>query len=144
MVVCGSLPAATIVAIRGTVGDWLAERFPDVATDDRVLAHGVFDHLVELLLAAGSVEPESPRGEWAIGVSRVQASRPTFDRAITAPIGKAVVGLLQLLKKDQPEQGAGAPEGFRLRVDRLVGASGEGADDAVCVLSSRAAWLQRN
>ena len=135
------LPPATIVAIRGTIGDWLAGRFPDVATDDRVLAFGVFDHLVESLLAGDSVEPESPQDEWAIGVSRVQASRPTSARAINAPIGKAVRGLLQVLKKDKPGQGAGLPEDFRVRVDRLVSASGEGTDDAVCVLSSRAARL---
>ena len=136
------LPPATIVAIRGTVGDWLAGRFPDVATDDRVLAHGVFDHLVESLLAAGSVGPETPRGKSAIGASRVQASRPTYGRAINAPIGKAVRGLLQVLKRDNPEQGAGLPEDFKVRVDRLLSASGEGVDDAVCVLSSRASWLK--
>lgn len=136
------LPSGTIVAMGGTVGEWLAERFPALAADDRILAHGVFDHFVESLLAAGSAERERSSGEWAIGVSRVQASRPTFDHAINAPIGKAVEGLLQLLKKDPPEQGAGVPEEFRLRVDRLVDASGEGADEAACVLSSRAAWLR--
>ena len=136
------LPPATIVAIRGTVGDWLAGRFPDVATDDRVLAHGVFDHLVESLSAASSVGPESPQGKWVIGASRVQASRPTCGRAINAPIGKAVRGLLQVLKRDNPEQGAGLPEDFKVRVDRLLSASGEGVDDAVCVLSSRAGWLK--
>ena len=137
------LPPATIVGIRGTVGDWLAGRFPDVATDDRVLAHGVFDHLVEALSTTGSEGPASPRGEWTIGASVVQASRPTLSRGINAPIGKAVVGLLEVLRRDNPEQGAGLPEDFKVRVDRLLSASGEGADDAVCVLSSRVGWLKR-
>ena len=136
------IPPATIVAIRGTVGDWLAGRFPDVATDDRVLAFGVFDHLVESLLTTGSEGPASPPGEWTIGASGVQESRPTYRRAIDAPIGKAVVGLLRVLERDNPGHGAGLPEDLGIRVDRLVSASGEGADDAVCILSSRAAWLK--
>ena len=40
------------------------------------------------------------------------------------------------------EQDAGLPEDFKVRVNRLLSASGEGADDAVCVLSSRAGWLK--
>ena len=137
------LPPATIVGIRGTVGDWLAGRFPDVATDDRVLAHGVFDHLVEALATTGSEEPGSPRGEWPAGASVVQTSPPTLSRAINAPIGKAVLGLLEVLRRDNPEHGAGLPEDFKVRVDRLLSASGEGADDAVCVLSRRVGWLTR-
>ena len=136
------LPPATIVGMRGTVGDWLAGRFPDVATDDRVLAHGVFDHLVESLATTGSEGPGSPWGEWTIGASVVQLSRPTLSRAINAPIGRAVLGLLEVLRRDNLEQDAGLPEDFKVRVDRLLSASGEGADDAVCVLSSRAGWLK--
>ena len=136
------LPPATIVGIRGEVGDWLVGRFPDATCDDRVLAYGVFDHFVDSLLAAGP-EPTSRQGDWAIGASRFQALRPTYERAINAPIGKAVRGLLQVLERDEPEQEAGLPEDFKARVDRLLSASGEGADDAVCVLSRAIGCLNR-
>ena len=135
------LPPATIVAMPYPVGHWLKERFPDAASEDRVLAFGVFDHLVESLLTTGSEGPGSPRGEWTIGASGVQASWPTFTRAINAPIGKAVEGLLQVLNRDKPEQGAGLPEEFKVRFERIMSASGEGANDAVCVLSRQIAWL---
>ena len=135
------LPPATIVAMPYPVGHWLRERFPDATSDDRVLAFGIFDHLVESLLTTGSEGPGSPRGEWTIGASGIQASRPTFTRAINAPIGKAIEGLLQVLERDSPEQGVGLPEDFKVRFERLQSALGEGADDAVCVLSNRIAWL---
>ena len=135
------LPPATIEAMSSAVGDWLEGRFPEAASDDRVLAFGVFDHLVESLSTTGSEGIGSPRGEWTIGASRVQASRPTLTRAIDAPLGKAVEGLIKVLDRDNLKQGAGLPEDFKVRFERLLSASGEGADDAVCVLSSRIGWL---
>ncbi len=135
------LPSATIVSMCGIVGKWLRDRFPDLSTDDRAFAFGVFDHLIEPLLAADSAA-KSSQGKWLIGMNPIQASRPTYMRAINAPIGKAVQGLLEVLQRDNPEHGAGFPKDFKVQVDRLVSASGEGADDAVCVLSARAAWLR--
>ena len=101
------LPPVTIVAMPYPVGHWLRERFPDATSDDRVLAFGIFDHLVESLSTTGSEGTGSSRGEGTIGASGVQASRPTCARAINAPIGKAVEGLLQVLNRDNPKQGAG-------------------------------------
>ena len=135
------LPPATIVAMPYPVGHWLKERFPNATSDDRVLAFGVFDHFVESLSTAGSEGLGSARGEWMIGASGVQASRPTLTRAINAPIGKAAEGLIQVLDRDNPKQGAGLPEDFKVRFEKLLSASGEGADDAICVLSRRIAWL---
>ena len=135
------LPPATIVAMPYPVGHWLKERFPDATSDDRVLAFEVFAHLVESLSTTGSEGLGTAGGEGTIGASGVQASRPTLTRAINAPIGKAIEGLIRVLDRDNPEQGAGLPEDFRVRFERLLSASGEGADDAVCVLSSRIAWL---
>ena len=136
------LPPATIAAMPYPVGDWLQERFPDAISGDRVLAFGVFDHLVESLSTASPEGPGGPRGTSTFGTSGVQApTRPTFTRAINAPIGKAAEGLIQALNRDKPEQGAGIPEDLKVRFENLLSASGEGADDAVCVLSSRIAWL---
>ena len=135
------LPPATIVAMPYPVGHWLKERFPDATSDDRVLAFEVFDHLVESLSTTGSEGLGTAGGEGTIGASGVQASRPTLTRAINAPIGKAVEGLIQVLDRDDPKQGAGLPEDFKVRFERLLSASGEGVDDAVCVLSSRIVWL---
>ncbi|MYB06599.1 MAG: hypothetical protein F4Y24_09630 [Gemmatimonadetes bacterium] len=136
------LPAETIIAMPYPIGEWLEQRFPDVASEDRVFAVEVFDHLAESLLTNGSERAKSLRGE-PIDPSAGKPSRPTYQRAINAPLGKAVLGLLQVLKKDSPEAGAGLPEDLRVRFERLLNASGEGADDAVCVLSSRIAWLNR-
>lgn len=135
------LPPATIAAMPYPVGDWLQDRFPDAVSSDRVLAFGVFDHLVESLSTASPEGPGSPQGAWTLGASGVQASRPTFTRAINAPMGKAAEGLIRALDRDTPETDAGFPEDFRVRFESLVSTSGEGADDAVCVLSSRIAWL---
>lgn len=134
------LPAETIVAMPYPVGEWLEKRFPDVASEDRLFAVGVFDHLVESLSTAASEGLGSGPGERTTA-SGMQASRPTFTRAIDEPIGKAVQGLIEVLSRDKPEQGAGLPEDFRLRFERLLSAAGNGADDAVCVVSSRIAWL---
>ena len=134
------LPAETIVAMPNPIGDWLEKRFPDVASEDRLFALRVFDHVVESLSTAASEGLGSEPGERTT-LSGVQASRPTLTRAVNAPIGKAVQGLIEVIGRDKPEQGAGLPEYSKLRFERLVNASGEGADDAVCVLSSRIAWL---
>jgi len=50
------LPCTTIDALRGAVGDWLQDGFPNAASDDKALAYDVFDHLVGCLLAAGSAD----------------------------------------------------------------------------------------
>ena len=80
------------------VGVWLEERFPGLVAHDRVLAYEVFDHLVESLLTTGAEEPERRRAE-PIDPSPEEASRPTYQRA---PTGKAVEGLLQVLKRNNP------------------------------------------
>ena len=134
------LPAETIGAMPYPVGEWLQKRFPDVASEDRLFAVGVFDHLVESLSTTASEGLGSRPGERTTA-SGMQVSQQTLARAINAPIGKAVSGLIEVLSRDKPEQGAGIPEDFKLRFERLLDASGEGADDAVCVLSSRITWL---
>ncbi len=134
------LTAETIVAMPNPIGEWLEKRFPDVASEDRIFAVELFDHLVESLstaapegLGSGPVRPTP--------ASRVPSSRPTLLRAVNAPIGKAVRGLIEVLSRDKPEECTGLPEDLKLRFERLLSAGGEGADDAVCVLSSRIAWL---
>ena len=127
------LPCATIEAMRHTVGYWLRDRFPNAAADDRALAHDVFDHVVGCLLAAGSVATESELGEQTIG--------QTHAHAINGPIGKAVEGLLKVLANGSLAQGAALPADFKVRVDRLLTATGEGSGHAVCILSSRIGWL---
>ncbi|MXW37618.1 MAG: hypothetical protein F4Z65_05060 [Acidobacteria bacterium] len=134
------LTAETIVAMPNPIGEWLEKRFPDLASEDRIFAVELFDHLVESLstaapegLGSGPVRPTP--------ASRVPSSRPTLLRAVNAPIGKAVRGLIEVLSRDKPEECTELPEDLKLRFERLLSAGGEGADDAVCVLSSRIAWL---
>ena len=105
------LPAETIVAMPYPVGEWLKERFPDVASEDRLFAFGVFDHLVESFSNVAAEGLGSGPGEYTTS-SGVQASRPTLTRAVNAPIGKAVKGLIEVLGRDKLEHGVGLPGDF--------------------------------
>ena len=134
------LPSAIVVAMPYPVGHWLKDRFPDLVAHDRVLAYEVFDHLVESLLTTGAEEPERHRAE-PIDPSPEEVSRPTYQRAINTPTGKAVEGLLQVLKRNNPEHKTRLPEDCKVRFEKLLSASGERGDDVVCVLSSRIGWL---
>ena len=135
------LPCTTIDALRDTVGDWLRDRFPNAAGDDKALAYDVFDHVVGCLLAGGSTATESAVGEQTIGGEPIQGSRQTLAHAINGPIGKAVEGLLKAFGNGSPAPGVALPADFKTRVDRLLTAPGEGAGHAVCVLSTRIGWL---
>ena len=135
------LPCATIDALRGPVGDWLRERFPNAVVDDKALAYDVFDHFVGCLLAAGRAATEGEIWEQAIGGEAIQGSRQTFDQAINGPIGKAVEGLLKELSNGNPANGSTLPAELKARLDRLLTAPGEGSGHAVCVLSRWIAWL---
>ena len=137
----GRLPCTTIEALRDVVGDWLRDGFPKAAGDDRALAYGVFDHLVGCLLAAGSAATESAIGEQTIGGEPIQGSRQTLDHALNGPIGKAVEGLLAELGNGDPVQGSALSADLQARLERLLAAPGEGSGHAVCVLSTRIAWL---
>ncbi len=135
------LPCATIDGLRGAVGDWLRDGFPNAAGDDKALAFDVFDHFVGCLLAAGATATESAIGEQTIDGEPIQRSRQTFDRAINGPIGKAVEGLLKELGNRNPVQGSAFPANLEARLDRLLRTPGEGSGHAVCVLSRWIAWL---
>ena len=135
------LPRERVFAMRGTVADWLGERFPKAVADDRVLAYEVFDHVVECLQGAGSAATDSRLGEPTIHGTRVQASRRTYGHAINGPTGKATEGLLKVLAASNLGEGTGLPEDFKTRVNRLLAVPGEGSDHVVCVLSNRIGWL---
>ncbi len=124
------LPSETIMGMAYAVGEWFDKDFPGLASEDWHCTTVVFDHFVQALL--------DDRGT----AGAVQTPRPTFTRAINAPIGKAVKGLMEVLCRSKPERSSGLPQGLKIRFKRLVSGSGEGADDAVCVLSSRIAWLK--
>ena len=135
------LPCTTIDALRDAVGNWLRDRFPNAAGDDKVLAYEVFDHVVECLLAGGSAATESAVGEQTIGGEPIQGSRQTLNDAINGPIGKAVEGLLKELGNGNLVQGSALPADLEARLDRLLETPGEGSGHAACVLSTRIAWL---
>ena len=135
------LPCTTIDALRDTFGDWLQDRFPNAAGDDKVLAYDVFDHVVGCLLAGGAVATESAIGEQTIGGEPIQGARQTCMHAINGPIGKAVEGLLKAFGNGEPAQDSALPANIEARLDRLLAAPGEGSGHAVCVLSRRIAWL---
>ena len=134
------LPARTIRAMSYPVGEWLKRRFPYVAAGDRLLGFELFDHLTKPFLLDGTEGPQEHRAE-TIDTGPREASRPTLLRATDAPIGKAIEGLLAVLKREKPEERDGLPAYFASRVGGLTSASGAVGDDAVRVLGSRTAWL---
>ena len=140
------LPCTTIDALRGAVGDWLQDGFPNAASDDKALAYDVFDHLVGCLLAAGSADSAATENV-AIGKQTIRGEpipgRESLDQAINGPIGKAVKGLLKELDNRNPTPGSALPADLEARLKRLVTASGEDSGHAVCVLSTCIAGLHQ-
>ena len=68
-------------------------------------------------------------------------SRRTLAYALAGPVGVATQLLFDFLKSRSPEQGSGVPPDIRSRLGRLIGAPGEGADHAVCLVSHNIEWL---
>ncbi len=78
----------------------------------------------------------------SVGGVFVERSRRTLDHAINGPIGNATEGLRKVLVKAKPFQGAGLPEEFTTRMERLLASPGEGTDHAVCILCQHTSWLE--
>ena len=106
---------------------------PKLAEQDQPRALGIFDALVEkLFIGEAEVEQSDEHQDQA---------RRTHNHAVSAPVDKATVLLLELLNSQGPGEGSGVPPEIKSRLERLFNAPGAGADHAVYVVASQLRWL---
>ena len=127
------LPSEIVVELQDDVFGWLWKHLPKLAAQDQPRALSIFDVLLEKLFT-GEVEVEQS-GE------HQDRSRRTRNYAVSAPVDKATVLLLELLNSQGPGVGSGVPPEIKSRLERLFDAPGEGADQAVYVVASQLRWL---
>ena len=127
------LPSETVVELQDDVFGWLWKHLPKLAAQDQLRALSIFDVLLEKLFT-GEEEVEQS-GE------HQDRSRRTRNYAVSAPVDKATVLLLELLNSQGPRVGSGVPPEIKSRLERLFEAPGEGADHAAYVVASQLRWL---
>lgn len=135
------LPNAVIAELRHTLGRWLQQNLVAVLEFDGDLGWAVYDRIIDGFLAAGADAAKSGYGEVYQGGKVIQRSRRTFDHAINGPIGMCVQALFDAVPGVKQEAGSLIPDHIKFRVERLLGASGEGSDHAVSIASSKLNWL---
>ncbi len=135
------LPSEIIVELRYNVFQWLSDHFPKLAAQDQPRALSILDVLLDKLFKAGAEATKSGIGETYIGGECQNRSRRTSDHAVNAPVGKATELLCDLLSSQSPGEGSGIPPEIKSRLERLFDAPGEGAQHAVCIVTSRLRWL---
>lgn len=137
----GRLPHGTIRDLRHPLGRWLSKNFLSAFQLDKTLAWNTFDHLVSGLASEDGAATSSGIGEIRLSGEVVEHSRQTFSHAINGPIGHAMQGLHNVLNSLNISQGAGIPEEFKSRIERLVGVPGEGGGHAVAISAREICWL---
>ena len=135
------LTPEVIVQVRYEIGRWLEDGWVALVEEDEGYALKLFDELVSGLLSAGEDGTESGLGGISIGGVQIERSRRTIDHAINSPIGSATRGLSAALAKRKLKQGHGMPLEYSSRFARLIVATGEGSNHAICILSQQVNWL---
>jgi hypothetical protein len=135
------LPHAVIAELRHTLGRWLEQNLVVILEFDSDLGWRLFDHIIDGFLSGGSDAAKSGLGDVRQGDKVIQRSRRTFDHAINGPIGMCVAALFYAVPGEKQEAESLIPSHIKSRVERLLGAPGEGADHAVSIASSKLNWL---
>lgn len=135
------LPDRVVVELRHTLGRWLEEKLPVILMADRDLGWSVYDHVVSGFLGGAEAAAESGMGEIRRGGEIVKQSRRTLDHAINGPIGMCAEALLAALCATKPNENSGLPADFRVRLELLFTAPGEGADHAVAICMKKLNWI---
>jgi len=135
------LPCAAITELRHTLGRWLEQNLVALLEFDGDLGWAVYDHIVDGLLASGSVATRSSLGEVHESGRVIRQSRRTFDHAINGPIGMCVAALFHAVPEDKQDGESLIPDHIKSRLERLLGAPGEGSDHAVSVACRNLNWL---
>lgn len=135
------LPYRVISELPHYVPQWLSKNLPALAKLDRERAFAVWDAILAGLTSNGSKALQSSIGASLIGGKLQHSSRRTYEHAINSPIGTLSATLFKLLGDQELAAGSGIPSGIRERLERVLGAPGEGADHATCEITIRLNWL---
>lgn len=135
------LPHSVIVELRHTLGRWLEQKFVSVLEFDEALGWTVYDHIVDGLLDGGADAVQSGLGEMHQAGVAVERSRRTYDHAINGPLGMCAKALFHSVSGEKHEAGSLIPDATKIRVERLLAATGEGSDHAVSIAMSKLNWL---
>lgn len=93
------------------------------------------------LLAAGDDATRSLLGELRQGGEIIVRSRSTYEHALNGPLGMCAEAILRAISAEKREEGTRIPAQFKLRLQELLGASGEGGDHVVAVCTTELSWL---
>ena len=129
------LPSEIVIELGYDVFQWLRKHLPKLAAQDQPRALSIFDALLDKLFKGGSEATKSRIGDTFTDGECQDRSRKTFDHAINSPVGDATELLLDLLGSQDSEKGSGIPPEIKYRLEYLLGAPGEGADYAVCIVA---------
>lgn len=135
------LPHPVISELRHTLGRWLEKNLVAILEFDDDLGWAVYDHIVDGILSGGGDAAKSGLGEVRQGGNIIERSRRTYGHAINGPVGMCAEALFQAVPGEEQEAGCLIPSHIKLRVDRLLGAPGEGSDHVVSIASRRLSWL---
>jgi hypothetical protein len=137
----GRLPHETVRELRHPIGEWLNTKLLSAFNFDESIAWQTFDHLVSGLTSDEGVATGSGIGEVRRGGEVIERSRRTFEHARNSPIGKAMEGLHKVLNSLKLGQGVEIPVEFKLRMEHLITAPGDGGDHAVTIITRQISWL---
>ena len=127
------LPSEIVVELGYDVFCWLRKHLLKLAAQDKPRALSIFDALLEKLFIGEAEVEQSDEHQ--------DQSRRTHNHAVSAPVAKATVLLLELLNSQELGEGSGVPPEIKSRLERLFDAPGDGADHAVYVVASQLRWL---
>ncbi|MCY3880083.1 MAG: SIR2 family protein [Rhodobacteraceae bacterium] len=137
------LPQDVIVELRHPLGRWLNGQLASAIELDENLAWSVYDHVVDNILSGCEEAGSSSRGDVLLNGKVVHQSRRTLDHAINAPLGMCTEALFKAVPGEAHEAGSLIPDHVKARLERLLSASGEGADHAVSVTASKLNWIMQ-
>jgi hypothetical protein len=138
-----NLPNEILVELRGSLGDWFKNRFPQLVSEDMDFGFSIFDALLAKLLAEGATATQSAIGDQRRAGVIIYKSRKTINYARNSLVGNVLEGLFRVLESSNLSKNEGIPPELSERMVTLLGAPGEGADHAVSVLCERLPTLIR-
>ena len=131
------LPSEIVVELQHDVFRWLTKHLPELAAQDQPRALSILDVLLGKLFEGEVGEAEEGSGDTQTTATPPDRSRRSFKHALGSPIGLAAELLIDLLKSQNLERGAGLPPEIKLRLERLIAAPGEGSDYAVYTIAQQ-------
>lgn len=135
------LPKPVLAQLRHYAPRWLHKHLPRMMDEDARQIWPIWDAMFKALSEAGAEVTTSAIGDVTIGGEPQKRSRRTYDHAINSPVGVMTECLVDSASKLDLKKHAGIPAEIKARMERAIGAPGEGSDHAVAVLCRQLRWL---